>query len=127
MLTPGQLGLPFDHDAAWTRAEQSMEAAAGHADRVEAHWRHQALGALTMFASLHAQPFLIEEARAFAEANGLPQPPDARAWGSVTQAAARGENPRIRRIGYAAAASSNCSPKVLWIGARYRLPNELEK
>lgn len=119
-----QLSLYPDHDAAWQRAEQGMEAAASHADRVEAHWRHQALGVLRIFANQHHQPFLIEEARQWAHANGLPPPPDARAWGSVTQQAARGPNPVIHRVGFRAAASSNCSPKVLWIGARFRLPSE---
>ena len=125
MFTPEQLGLPLaDHDAAWTRAEQGMEAAAGHADRLEANWRHQALGSLTIFANLIGRPFLIEEARAFAENNGLPPPPDGRAWGAVTQAAARGAVPRIRKVGAAPAASSNCSLKVQWIAAGATWPKE---
>lgn len=124
MLLPEQMGLPLDHDAAWTRAEQGMEAAAGHADRVLKHWRHQALGALTIFANLHGKPFLIEEARRCAEANGLPPPPDARAWGSVTQAAARGPCPRIRKVGAAPAASSNLSLKVQWIAAGIHAPKD---
>lgn len=111
--------LPIDFAAAAAeRAQRGMEAAAGHADRVSAGWTDRALEALTTYANSAGGPFLVEEARAHAEAHGLPAPVEARAWGSVVRAAARGPTPRIRKVGYRAAASSNNSPKCLWEAAR---------
>ena len=55
--------------------------------------------------------FTIEDLRRHID--GLPEPPDARAWGSVTrQAVARGII--VRTGGYRAAVSSNGSPKPLY-------------
>jgi len=118
--------LPLNHDAAWQRAEGGMEAAGSHADRVKPEWREQALEHLTRFAASSDKPFLMEQARTWAHANGLPLPPDARAWGSVTRVASSGPNPRIRRVGHGPAASSNCSPKPLWLAAARPYPSEEE-
>lgn len=93
-----------------------MARAVDHANRVESEWSGQALGLLVAFAKSNGGPFLIEEARRYAESNGLPLPPDARSWGAVTRRA-KGKG-RIEKTGGAsAAASSNCSLKPLW---RYR-------
>lgn len=108
--------LPLDLTAAMDRAEVGMQRAVDHANRVESEWSGQALGLLVAFAKQHGGPFLIEEARQWAESNGLPPPPDARSWGAVTRRAKAKK--RIEKTGGAsAAASSNCSLKPLW---RYR-------
>lgn len=104
--------IGLDFTAALDRRDQGVERSAGHANRVESEWTGQALGMLTAFASQHGEPFLIEEARAWAEARGLPEPPDKRSWGAVARSAAAKK--RIRKVGFAAAASSNASPKVQW-------------
>lgn len=110
--------LAIDFTPAMERAEVGMQRAVDHANRVESEWSGQALGLLVAFAKQTAGPFLIEDARRWAEESGLPPPPDARSWGAVTRRAkAKG---RIEKTGGAgAAASSNCSLKPLW---RYRAP-----
>lgn len=109
----------IDFTAAMERAEVGMQRSVDHANSVESEWSGQALGLLVAFAKQAGGAFLIEDARRYAEANGLPLPPDARAWGSVTRRAKAKQ--RIEKTGDAsAAASSNCSLKPLW---RYRATN----
>ena len=104
--------LDIDFTKARERAEQGIESSGAHADAVESGWRFQALALVTAFANEIGRPFVVEEARAYAEKRGLPDPPDARAYGSVVRLArAKG---RIRKVGYAPTASSNGSPKCLW-------------
>lgn len=105
--------LAIDFDAARERAERGMQAAVDHANAVESEWSGQALGLLVAFARQVGRPFLIEEARKWAEDNGLPPPPDARSWGAVTRRA-KAKRRIEKTSGAAAAASSNCSLKPLW-------------
>lgn len=107
--------IAIDFDAAMQARDLGMQRSVDHANREESEWSGQALGLLVAFAKQAGRPFLIEEARAWAEANGLPPPPDARAWGAVTKRAS--VKKRIEKCGAGAAASSNCSLKPLW---RYR-------
>jgi hypothetical protein len=104
--------MGFDFTAALEKRDQGVERSVDHANRVESEWSGQALGHLVAFALETKRPFLIEEVRPWAEARGLPPPPDGRAWGAVTRRAAAKK--RIQKVGAAAAASSNCSLKVLW-------------
>lgn len=111
----------LDFTAALTRADAGIERSARHANRVHSEWTGQALGMLTVFASQCGRPFLIEEARVWAEARGLPMPPDKRSWGSVTRSAVFKK--RIEDSGDTArVASSNGSKKTLW---RYCGPAKL--
>jgi hypothetical protein len=109
--------LAIDFDAAVLRREQGMQSASDHANEVESEWTGQALALLVAFALDVGRPFLVEEARAYAQNKGLPPPPDARAWGTVTRRAVAKK--RIEKAGAAAAASSNCSLKVLWIASSH--------
>ena len=102
----------LDFTAAMDARDRGIERAVAHADAVESQWSGMALGMLVAFVKEADGPFLIEEARAWAEAHELPPPPDARSWGAVTRRAAAKRV--IRKVGYGPAASSNCSPKVLW-------------
>lgn len=104
--------LAIDFTAAMQARDLGVQRAADHANRVESEWTGQAIGLLVAFAKDCGRPFLVEEARAYAEAKGLPQPPDARSWGAVIRRAAAKR--RVRKVGYGAAASSNCSPKIKW-------------
>lgn len=108
---PTQTALDFT--AAQEARDAGIEMSGEHADRTESGWRYQALALLTAFASEHPGAFLIESAREYAQAHGLPSPPDGRAWGSVVRLAV--SKRRIRKAGYGPAASSNCSPKCLWV------------
>lgn len=114
--------LALDLNAAMERADRGIESSGAHADRVEDGWRYQALALLTAFAREIGRSFVVEEARAYAEKHGLPDPPDARAYGSVVRLArAKG---RIRKVGYAPAASSNGSPKCLWIACLHSVESK---
>ena len=104
--------LTIDFDAAVRARELGMQRASDHANEAESEWTGQALAHLVAFALEVGRPFLIEEARAYAEGKGLPAAPDARAWGTVARRAMAKK--RITKVGFGAAASSNCSPKVLW-------------
>lgn len=105
--------LAIDFDAAMAARDLGMQRSVDRANREESEWSGQALGLLMAYAArVYPDPFLIEKARAWAESVGLPPPPDARAWGSVTKRAA--VKNRIEKVGAGAAASSNCSLKPLW-------------
>lgn len=86
--------------------------AATHADEVRAGWLADAGGRLLTFGVFvnTAGPFLVEEARAWAERQGFAPPPDKRAWGAVpaTLVAAK----LLEAAGYGRAADG--SPKTLW-------------
>lgn len=108
----------IDFDAATAARDLGMQRSVDRANRAESEWSGQALGLLMAYAKrVFPTPFLIEQARAWAESVGLPPPPDARAWGAVTKRAS--VKRRIEKAGAGAAASSNCSLKPLW---RYVAP-----
>lgn len=98
-------------DLAEDRAVAGMTRAVEHADRTTDGWRFQALSLLVAYAHEVRKPFLVEDARRWAEARGLEPPPDGRAYGAVVRMAARRV---LKQAGYGPAASSNGSPKVLW-------------
>lgn len=96
------------------RADEGMARAAQHAEAVEPGWCACAVESLRDFAKRQAGPFLIETARFVMQANGLPAPPEERAWGSVTrQAAKAGFIAMTDRMGKAI--TSNGSPKPMWV------------
>jgi len=90
----------------------AAEMSAKHADVVNENWTAEAYSLFVKFSNENNRPFLTEEVRAYAEGQGLPSPPDGRAWGHVAKSCDR--NKVIKSIGYSAAKSSNGSPKVLW-------------
>lgn len=95
-------------------AEQGAFIAATHADKVEESWTERASVLFVDYANdvAKGQPFLVEDARAWAEQQGLPKPPDNRAWGFVAKAMRQAGH--IIFSGYAPAKSSRGSPKTLW-------------
>lgn len=105
----------FDWQArreAFERADAGAQAAAEHADREHEGWQEDAYKLFMQFAS-GCESFQTEEARLWAHEQGLPLPPDGRAWGAVTKRAMRSG---LQRIGYAATKSPNChgNPKSVW-------------
>lgn len=114
----GNPQIPIDFTAAMEARDLGVERSVNHANRVESEWSGMALGLLLAFAKArYPAAFLVEEARAYAEANGLPEPPDRRSWGAIPRRA-RAKR-RLEVCGSGAAASSNCSLKRLW---RYVAP-----
>lgn len=107
-----QIALSLDH--ARDRGALGMERAAEKANRTVCNWTELALNALL----LHVQSlpvgaeFIVEDVRLAIEGK-LPAPTDLRAWGAVTQAAIK--RMYIAPTGdFAAAKSSNASPKALY-------------
>lgn len=110
-----QQGL-LDLQVARHRAQRGMHSAQSHAEREVPGWASGAYRLLTRFLVERNSDFTIESFRWWAATNGLPDPPDARAFGGVTQRAIR--EGFIERVGYAPAASSNGSPKPLYRAVR---------
>ena len=88
-----------------------------HAEMDSPEWIQRAAMMIRIYSASHAK-FLIEDVVGFASEQGLPSPPDGRAWGAAARRAK--SKGYIRSCGYRAAKSSNLSPKVLWeaIGER---------
>lgn len=96
------------------RRDRGMRRAAEHADAVIDSWQEKAAAQLQIFVrQRQGAPFLAEEFVSWSRFR-VPAPPDGRAFGAVLQRAAKSR--WIEKCGYAAAKSSNMSPKVLWIG-----------
>lgn len=94
--------------------QQGALFAAEHADNVEQTWSQKAGILFVDYARDVAlgQPFLTEDARSWAECQGLPPPPDKRAWGFIAKAMREANHTTF--AGYAPAKSSNGSPKCQW-------------
>jgi len=59
-----------------------------HANAVMPLWGDRALSAVRAYANSHDR-FLTEDIRAWAHSQGLPRPPDSRAWGGVISRAVK--------------------------------------
>lgn len=102
----------------WDLAERGMMAAVEHANRETENWSTRASVMFATYVSLHpGETFMTEDVRDWAEAVGMPTPPDRRAWGAVAMAARRAG--LIKSLGYAPQKSANAhrAPKTLWIAA----------
>lgn len=106
--------------AASLRAETGITSSAAHAEADVPGWSDHAMALLGRFVRLEAMygasfaPFTMEQFRLWAYHHGLTRPAEERCWGSVTQKALR--LGLIVKVGYAAAASSNNSPKATYRG-----------
>jgi len=99
------------------KRDTGMAQAVDHADRVNSEWSIRAAHALYDYCQAHrGQNFLCEDMRRWAEAKMLvSEPPSNKAWGSIFKEAAKAGT--LRKVGFAAAKSSNLSPKTLWAAA----------
>jgi hypothetical protein len=84
-------------------------------------WKDRAIQALKNFINEnpHMHPaFQTEDVRAWAYKNGLPEPPNHRAWGAVITSAKR--KGLIRFIGYANVDNpkAHCTPASVWKTAK---------
>lgn len=110
----------FDHDKdrlskkdAAHRRDVGMGRAEDHAERVTENWRETGDDALEQYLRERGdESFLSEHFIEWTRKHEVPQPPDARAWGSVVRAARMAG--RIEQIGAAPAATSNLGLKIVW-------------
>lgn len=99
----------------YTAADRGIRSSAEHAESDVAGWSELALWYVRQFAASKGVAWTMESCRTWAYIHGLPKPEEERAFGSVTQKAIR--QGIIRKTGqYAPAASSNGSPKPLYVG-----------
>jgi hypothetical protein len=104
----------LDRQRASDRADDGIRRAREHAESVVHAWRSLALVSLERYLSeIGRRPFLTEQFIRWSRANGLPAPPDDRAFGSVIRSAVKLQI--IEKEGFRAAATSNLGIKTLWI------------
>lgn len=98
------------------RAERGIVSSILHAERTSDGWSERAYAYLCAWAVMHRdEPFTLEEFRTVALEQGLDPPPDMRAFGGVTLRARHRKV--IKPTGrFRPAASSNGSPKPLYLG-----------
>lgn len=99
--------------------DTSIQSAIDHADRKYPEWGPLALGFFRGYASTHAY-FQTIAVRAHALAQGLPEPPDTRAWGWVAKEASK--RGWVVSDHYAPQPSkvSHARPAVVWRSTVYR-------
>ena len=99
---------------AWDLAVEGMNNAAAHAERETEGWNRMAFEAFVRYVNAVSEPFMTEDVRNYAEALGMPEPPDKRAWGAIAMKAKRAG--LIVSLGYAPQQSVNAhkAPKTLW-------------
>jgi hypothetical protein len=109
----------FSRTEAERRRNLGQQRAEAHAEAEHDGWKHEALLALAQYLGQRGQtPFLAENLREWSIAQGVTQPPEPRAWGALIQSAKR--RGLIRACGTERAATSNLSPKVLWVRTERR-------
>lgn len=87
------------------------------ADSKIKHWSEQAFNFLVSFANTESGLFLIEDVRNASDGI-IPEPPSARAWGSIAVRAAK--NGIIKQRGYAQVKNkkAHCTPAAIWEGIK---------
>ena len=104
----------FEHAAtARELADQGMKAASDHAEAVEQGWNDRAFAMLRQYASRHSE-FMGEDVRVWAKNQGLPDPPDKRAWGSVIQRGARSNLISCVRYENTKIPPAHAAPRAVW-------------
>lgn len=102
-----------DLRAARSLRDDGMRRAAEHADRLEPEWTARAEAYIVEYARMHPV-FSGEIVRRYAEASGLPSPPDPRAWGNAFKRAQRAAV--ITSAGYESSTQpqAHCRPVRIW-------------
>lgn len=116
-----------DMARAMERRDEGMASSEEHAEAAAPGWGERAFASVRDHGIIFGRdtPFTMEDARRWAYGMGLDQPPDERAWGSVTQKLIR--DGVIEPVGYARAASSNGSPKRTYRLCNFDSQNLLEQ
>lgn len=100
-----------------SRRETGIASSAQHAEQDVPGWGELALWYVRQYAASQILPWTMEACRTWAYAHGLPKPDEERSFGSVTQKALR-QKLISKTDRYAPAASSNGSPKPLYVGVQ---------
>lgn len=95
--------------------DEAINRATGHADAVEPAWSERAYAHLLAYPALpRGAAFMAEDVRKFAEEQGLPTPPDPRAWGGVVQRAVRVGIIESAGFGYSKNRRAHLRPTAIW-------------
>lgn len=94
-------------------ADEGMRVAGEHADAVEPDWQARAYACFERYARSHAE-FMTEDVRTWAHEEGLPVPPDGRAWGAVTNRAARLKMVEVARYEKTKIPPAHATPRPVW-------------
>lgn len=94
-------------------AEEGMSRAVDHADEIEPGWSQRAYGMLESYALNHFE-FMTEEVRVWAHGEGLPTPPDGRAWGAVTLRAVKAGVIAWERYQKTRSPPAHATPRAVW-------------
>lgn len=107
-----------DRQDATKRRDNGMSRATEHANRVHGDWFDQAATMLLLYIQQHrGREFMAEGVREWAAQNGMPNPPDLRAWGGVFNRASRDGVIRHVRYSRQFSPTCHCSPKSVWVSA----------
>lgn len=91
--------------------DEGIEKAKDHAEKADPGWGDHALRLLRAF---RQNTFLTEELRLYAYQNGLPRPPDDRAWGSVIAKARKQKMITFLRYEKVRNPKAHCRPATVW-------------
>lgn len=104
--------------AGWNNSQAGANTALDHADDEVPGWSLDARQYFFDYMTLHpGHEFTAETVRRWAEANGLPKPPDRRAWGGVIRGLKRDKVIQFLGYGISPFPESHCAPKAVWIKA----------
>jgi hypothetical protein len=127
-LSPSGASRMNDNDDLFSRmdapttqelAVDGMNRAVDHADRVEPGWSDQAYEMMEGYALSHFE-FMTEEVRVWAYGEGLPQPPDGRAWGAVTSRAVKAGMIALNRYRKTRIPPAHATPRAVWRSILYQ-------
>ncbi|HEX8577977.1 MAG TPA: hypothetical protein VF655_00095 [Allosphingosinicella sp.] len=107
------MNTPSHELSAADAAAEGMARAAANADAKQEQWTARAFAYLTSYAETHFE-FMTEDVRVAAYAEGLPVPSDGRAWGSVTQRAARENYIAVSAYRKTRIRPAHATPRPLW-------------
>lgn len=83
MNIPSSSQCAFD----FTGRDAGIKRAVDHAEQVSPGWQDRAITFIERYAARTIGQFFVEDIRIWAHANGLDEPPHARAWGGAIKAA----------------------------------------
>lgn len=86
LLLPGLINpepSPLDASRGRANRDAGIKKAVANANKKTSDWSKMAYNYFVAFLNDRHTPFMCEDARVYAEQNGLPEPPSKRAWGMI--------------------------------------------